>query len=300
MTVVTRLNRFNFEFNRSLVAEVWFSDPPLSTLSFHNRQDTMASASVPHRVHIAPQGYEDERIFLSALDLEAEKVILLPHDDEDDTGSTCRETIIEELEAEDVDVEVESCNLFDMGDALEVLLEKIRGESGNDVKVNVSAGSKITAIAGMLACMFTGADPIYAYPEGYSRSDDGDQRITVSYGLKKTVRLPAYPIAEPDYQLIAVLEFIEDEQPDEGPEGVLLRDIGEFLLESDLPAVRGSDKQPGEAEDIYPTVHKVTNPLIERELVNKTRFKNGDHVRTTSKGKELVDIGKGLIAGIRS
>lgn len=258
----------------------------------------MASASVPHRVHIAPQGYEDERIFLSALDLDAEKVILLPHDDEDETASMCRETIIEELENEGVDVEVKSCDLFDMGEALEVLLEEIRNQSGNDVKVNVSAGSKITAIAGMLACMFTDADPIYVYPKGYSRSDDEVQKSTVSYGLEKTVSLPAYPVAKPDHQLIEVLIFIRDNQPDEGPEGVLLKEIGEYLLENNLPAVRGSDKEPGEAEDIYPSIHQVTNPLIEQGLVDKTQFKNGDHVRTTPKGEEMIDIGRGVIAGI--
>jgi len=56
------------------------------------------------------------------------------------------------------------------------------------------------------------------------------------------------------------------------PYGVLLKDIGEYLLEQDLPAVHGSNKSPEAEEDIYPTVNqKVVNPLLKRQLISKTR-----------------------------
>lgn len=258
--------------------------------------------SVTRRIHIAPQGYEDERIYLSALDLEADRVVLITHDDENDRAARCRENTIEVLEEEGVDTEIRTCNIFDINSSLETLFEVIRSRpADDDIKVNVSAGSKITAIAGMMACMFTGADPIYVIPEGYGEDgeDAEDEEDTVSYGMKETIGLPAYPIAEPDHELVEVLSFIHEEQPEDGPEGVLLKEIGEYLLENELPAVEGSNKEPGEAEDIYHIVRrKIVTPLSRRGLVEETPYDGGNHIRTSQQGEEMLEVGKSLITKI--
>lgn len=54
------------------------------------------TVSVTRRIHIAPQGYEDERIHLAATELDADRVILLPHDDNDENelAERCRENIM--------------------------------------------------------------------------------------------------------------------------------------------------------------------------------------------------------------
>lgn len=251
--------------------------------------------SVTRRIHVAPQGYEDERIYLPAIDLDADEVILLPHgdNDEDETATQCRENIIENLEAEGIETEVERCDLFDLNDSLETLLRLIRSRApDDDIKVNVSAGSKITAIAGMMACMFTDADPLYIVPDGYNNEGAN----TVSYGMQDIKGLPAYPIAEPDYQLIEVLDFIEEQQPENPPDGVLLREIGEFLLENDLPAVQGSDKEPGQAEDIYPIIReRIISPLLRHGLIHERSLKGGVHIRTTPEGEAMLELGRSLI-----
>lgn len=261
--------------------------------------------SVTRRIHIAPQGYEDERIYLSALDLEADRVILITHEKENERGARCRENTIDALEEEGVDTKIHTCDIFDINSSLETMFEVIRSRpADDDIKVNVSAGSKITAIAGMMACMFTGADPIYVVPEGYGENeeeeeDEENKEDTVSYGMEKTIGLPAYPIAEPDHELVEVLSFIHEEQPENGPEGVLLKEIGEYLLENDLPAVEGSDKEPGEAEAIYHIVRqKVITPLSRRGLIDETRYDGGNHIRTSQQGEEMLEIGKSLITKI--
>jgi hypothetical protein len=248
------------------------------------------SVSVTRRIHIAPQGYEDERIYLPALDLDADQVILVHHQDEDDTASRCRDTIKEKLNEEGVDTEVKQCNIFDLTNSFETLLGIIHSRPSNDdIKVNVSAGSKITAIAGMMACMFTEAEPIYVIPEEYGEA-------TVSNGMEDINALPAYPIAEPDYQLIQVLDYIHEKQEDDGPRGVLLKEIGEFLLENDLRAVKSSDKEPGEGEKIYDIVRgKIITPLTFHGLIGEKRFDGGVHVQTTDKGEEMLDLGRSLL-----
>lgn len=245
--------------------------------------------SVTRRIHIAPQGYENERIHLPACDLNADEVILLPHDDEDDLAASCREDISEELEKAGIEIRVEKCDIFDLNEAFETMVQLIWSQEGDDIKLNVSAGSKITAIAGMMACMFTDAEPIYVKPEGY-----GD--ATVSNGMKSVSTLPAFPITDPDYQLIRVLEYIHEKQPDSGIEGVLLKDIGDYLLETELPAVQGSDKTPGQGDEIYAiTRGKITDPLHRQGLITEQQLKGGVHVRTTSEGEEVLAVGKNLL-----
>jgi len=254
------------------------------------------SDNIPRRVHIAPQGFEDERIYRPALKRDAEIVILIGHDEPDDTAERCQERIVETLEEQDIDVQDDvTCDLFELADALETMLSVIRDRNHDDtIRVNISAGSKITAIAGMLACMFTAADPYYVVPEGYEDPNEESEYETVSHGMDDITSLPAYPVTEPDLQLIEVLSFVEEEQPESGPAGVLLSDIGRYLLEHDLPAVQGSDKDPDEVEDIYPMIHEAVDPLVQRGFVNKKPFDGGTHVRTTSEGEEMLSLAKSL------
>lgn len=251
--------------------------------------------SVPRRVHIAPQGFEDERIHLPAAKLDADLVILVSHENESQTGTDCSQRIQESLVAEGIKHEKTTCDLFDLTDALETILETIRSRKPDDnIDVNISAGSKITAIAGMLACMITGADPYYVVPEGYHKTDEDDDQATVSYGMKDIKSLPAYPVTAPDSQLIEVLAFIREEQPEQGPYGVLLKEIGRYLIDHDLPAVQGS--QTEEAEKIYPIVNeRIVDPLRQHGLVSKTRLDGGTQIRTTQDGEEMLSLAESLL-----
>jgi hypothetical protein len=254
------------------------------------------SDHIPRRVHIAPQGFEDERIYRPAIDRDADIVILIGHHESDDVAVRCRDRIVEALEEQEITVEDNvTCDLFDLADALETILGVIRDRNPDDfVQVNISAGSKITAIAGMLACMFTDADPYYVVPEGYDEPDEETESETVSYGMDVIKSLPAYPVTEPDLQLIQVLSFIQEEQPDDGPGGVILKNIGKYLLEHDLPVVKASDKNPDEVDAIYPMINEIVDVLEGRGFVNKTRFDGGTHVRTTSEGDEMLSLAKSL------
>jgi hypothetical protein len=249
--------------------------------------------SVTRRIHVVPLGYEVDRVTLAAIDYEADRVILLaPDEGADSRGARCQEKIEEELSDEGIETEYRECEIFEMHNAVENILEVIREfEADNDVRVNVSAGSKITAISGMLACMFSEAEPYYVKPEGY-----GEDELAVSHGKDEIMELPAYPVTEPDYQLIQVLDFVSSNQSKKGREGVLLKDISKYLLEHDLPAVEGTDKDPDEAEDIYPIVREnIIDPLENRGLITVTQIKTGKHVRTTSRGEDMLEMGQSLI-----
>ena len=259
------------------------------------------TASYSERIYIAPQGYEDERIYCSAIGLGAEKVILLTHTENegDHRANRCREMVVQKLEDNGIEIESVDCDIFDLKDSIKAFMACIRGTSQNaDVIVNVSSGSKITAISGMMACMFTEADPLYVQPEGYGNREPmepgTEDRDAVSYGIKDTLDLPAYPVTEPDYELIQVLAYISDNQPDSEIEGVLLQDIGQFLIDNELPAVESSGTD--NPQNIYPLLNReIITPLHERALITENRYDKGTHIRTTPDGEEMLELGRSLI-----
>lgn len=248
--------------------------------------------SVPHRVHIAPLGYETDRVYLPAIDLEAEEVVIVTHTEGDDRAGKCQSEVIEALNAEGINISIEKCNIFDLNESIETLLRKIYQYEGDDIKVNLSAGSKITAIAGLIACMFTDAEPIYVYPEEYTDDDE----IAVSQGMNGIDQLPVYPVTEPDHQLIRVLGFIKDTQSEDSYEGASLKEIGDLLLENNLPAVQTSDKEPGEGDKIYAiTRSEIIEPLHDRGLITERPISGTTHIRITEKGEQMFGLGRSLI-----
>ncbi|WP_150123017.1 DUF6293 family protein [Haladaptatus sp. R4] len=260
------------------------------------------TASYSERIYIAPQGYEDERIYCPAIGLNAEKVILLTHtgNEGDSRANRCQERVEEKLEEESIEIENFDCDIFDPIDALKAFMTCIRRiEPNADVIVNVSSGSKITAIAGMMACMFTEADPMYVRPEGYGSRETAEGRMgdsdAVSYGMKEMVDLPAYPVTEPDYEFIQVLAYISDNQPGSGIKGVIIKEIGGFLLENDFSAVETSNAE--DPEKIYPLVNrKIIEPLYSQGLIDKQRFEKSIHIRTTRNGERMLELGRSLIS----
>src|SRR5579875_3908380 len=80
-------------------------------------------------------------------------------------------------------------------------------EAGNHVYVNVSTGTKITAIAGMLACMLWNATPYYA-PLSYSNYRIKPDVSSVEQ-VGDTVVQPVFEAREPKLEALVVLGLIE-------------------------------------------------------------------------------------------
>ena len=51
-----------------------------------------------------------------------------------------------------ITVETESCNIFDMYSVIKAVARICQRHSDDDVSVNISTGSKLSAIGGMIAC----------------------------------------------------------------------------------------------------------------------------------------------------
>lgn len=159
------------------------------------------------RVHIAPIGFEAKRVSEPLVKMLADKVYLIKyiHKDNDDAtkfyAQIESEITHQDQRIQTVDVLLDVWNLYD---CIEKFREIMLQEEGNHIYVNVSTGTKITAIAGMLSCMLWGAEPYYAYVSY-------DDRIKIKSGPEIVTRwetFPAYSINKPRSEFMLILDML--------------------------------------------------------------------------------------------
>lgn len=246
------------------------------------------SLGSPYRIHVAVQGYEQERIYQPAVESDADRVILLMHTERDEQAEECLRAVTDALEEEDIEVEEEEIDIFDLSNAVGAISRIILDHPEDRIKVNISTGSKITAVAGTLACMLHNAEPYYVRPESYGET-------TISKGVKDTALLPTYPITVPDRQLVRVLRFIADRG--ESGEKTVLRDINQFALEESLDAVADSNRT--DVDKIYDiTNSRIVEPLQERGLIKKQTIGNETRISITEKGERTLELAQSIIEDI--
>lgn len=105
-----------------------------------------------------------------------------------------------------IEVKRVCAEIWDRFSCLEKYREIFAKEKGNHIHVNVSMGSKIIAMAGILSCMLWGGSPYYA------RLDYEDGGPTVGAEKHKvagTDTLPVYQINIPLPESLQVLSFLD-------------------------------------------------------------------------------------------
>jgi len=161
------------------------------------------------RVHIAPVGFEIDRIVIPAKKMKADKVWLLIHDNaSEDKAGPFVEKIIKKLKKEKINVEIKRHDRMDLFKIIKSIKEIVTKEKGNDIYVNLASGSKIQAIASMMACMMFNENksikPFYAEAETYP----GFEGKQMSYGVKNLMEIPTYQIHTPKPELVKALQII--------------------------------------------------------------------------------------------
>ena len=156
------------------------------------------------RVHIAPLGFEIDRIIIPLKQTKADKLWLLSHDNRSsDLSAPYLEKIKKECKKLGVEVKIAYADRLNLFKAIKSIKDIIEQEKGNYIYVNVASGSKIQAIACMMACMIlkenNNLQPFYAEPEKYAAFEGKQQ----SFGIKDTIPLPTYEIQIPKPTLVA-------------------------------------------------------------------------------------------------
>lgn len=232
--------------------------------------------NVPDRVHIMPVGYEKPRVTKSAIGYKADKVVLIGHEEDGEEDEVRLDEIESILEEQAIEVERTECDIFDLYDSLGLIAEIINRFKSEEVYVNVSTGSKVTAIAGMIACMAIDATAYYAKAKDYSGEYPDD--------IEFVQELPNYPIDAPERQQIVTLYVIEKMQarglnPTKGK----LIYMGQQLS---LPFVTENDvKDKGK----YRVLDKeIIEPMQEREYITITQEGRSKVVELTEEGENAL------------
>jgi len=163
--------------------------------------------SVKLRVHISPVGFEFLRVTEPLINMKADKVYLVSFKP-DDAAKNYVSKIKMELSQKYKHIQVEDVyvDLWNLYDSVEKFREIIFKEEGNQVYINVSTGTKITAIAGMMVCMMWGAIPYYA-KVSYKHSRRIEEYETEI--VEDADILPVYDINKPERNIMLILKLIE-------------------------------------------------------------------------------------------
>lgn len=229
---------------------------------------------VPERIHIAPLGYDDLRIYQSAAKLKADHVILVHHDNPTDTGQNHYENTEEGLNEIGINPDIISGDIFDMYEMMGVFGSIANEFDKEDVFINLSTGSKITSIAGMLTAMANeGIIPFYTRAEY-----DEDGKVVKA---TEVIELPVYPIDPPEPQHIRVLNYLVENGKSKKQE--LIR----YAEEEGLPFVGEYNIKEDRAKYRLLDTH-IMSYLLENRYVRVKSVGREKQVEITDHGEDTV------------
>lgn len=246
----------------------------------------MESIEIADRVQIVPLGYEKPRVLVPINELKADKVVLIRQNPEDDYEAEFQREVVAELEANDrIELEQRYADIFSLQSSLRSIKEAILACNDDDeVYVNLSTGSKLTAIAGMMACQSTGAIPIYARPE--HRDQDGELEppedpLTDSVG--DISKIPRISLQLPTTDQQRVLQYISNQ------DYVTKKELIEFSEAEGLSFIAETDSKSDEGKYLI-LKSNIIDPLIEDGYIDVEKQGRENHVRITPDGQDIVDI----------
>ena len=155
------------------------------------------------RVHIVPVGHDSTRITEPLVRRKADKVYFIRH--VDDEKSSYYDFITEELKNKGIEIHEKFVDIWDLFKCIEKFKEIVNLEKDNHVYVNVSTGSKISAIAGMLTSMLLeNVEPYYVHIEYPPQATTKVKKQVV----EKDDELPVFGINQPQKTFLTVLNIL--------------------------------------------------------------------------------------------
>ncbi|MDE1818889.1 MAG: hypothetical protein KGI19_09850 [Thaumarchaeota archaeon] len=239
------------------------------------------------RVHIAPVGFEVDRIVLPAIEMRADKIWLLIHNNPmEDKAKGYVENIEKELKKAKIHFEVDRLDRLDLFMVLKSVKKIVEKEKDNDIYINVSSGSKIQAIACTMACMMFNTNknikPYYAEPERYPTPLKGAQQST---GLKRLVSLPSYEIHTPKSEHIKALKIIKEHNGK-----ITKKEMAELAEKAEIITVGAKDENFEQAR--FASLDKnIIQPLTEQwHFVEIEKIGRNRWIKMTEDGKNAADF----------
>jgi hypothetical protein len=248
---------------------------------------TVMNKLATFRVHIAPLGFEIDRIVIPLKETKADKLWLLVHEKtaEDKSGPYLAK-IKKECKKMKVELKIAYADRLSMFKIIKSVKEIIGEEKNNYIYINVASGSKIQAIACMMACMILkeckNLQPFYAEPKKYA-AFDGEQQ---SFGIKDTIPLPTYEIQIPKPKLLEALRIIKEAEKQK----ITKKEMAIIAEEKEIITINSEEENHSQAR--FASLDKnIIQPLkdewnfIEIEKIGRNRW-----IKITQEGIDAAEF----------
>ena len=237
------------------------------------------------RIHIAPVGYEIDRVVLPAKNLKADKVYLLIHENKSqDKAVSFYEKITQQLKKQNIEVELEYHNRLDLFAIIKSVKQLIEKEKKNTLFVNLASGSKIQSIGCMMACMmfneYQNVRPFYVEAKEYT----GFSGKPISKGIKEIEYVPTYNIQKPDSKHIAALKIIKEHKK------LTKKDMARAAVEQKLITINAQEDNQSQAT--YASLDKnIIQPLLDKwKYITVEKLGRNRYIELTEEGKKAAEV----------
>ena len=223
------------------------------------------------RIHIAPVGYEIDRVVLPAKEMKADKVFLLVHENpSEDKATKFYDNVVKKLQKLNIETEKVYHNRLNLFQIIKSVKQLIESQSDDSIYVNLASGSKIQSVGCMMACqMFNDKEnvsPYYVEAKEYT----GFSGEAISKGIKEIQGVPTFEIQKPDSKLIQALKIIKEN------DGKLSKkEMARLSVENNLISVNAEN----ESQATFASLDQnIISPLekkwgfIEVEKIGRTRW----------------------------
>ena len=236
----------------------------------HNNHTIMTNLT-NLRIHIAPVGYEIDRIVLPAKEMKADKVFLLVHENpSEDKATKFYDNIVKKLQKLNIETEKVYHNRLNLFQIIKSVKQLIESQSDDSIYVNLASGSKIQSVGCMMACqMFNDKEnvsPYYVEAKEYT----GFSGEAISKGIKEIQGVSTFEIQKPDSKLIQALKIIK-----ENDGNLSKKEMARLAVENNLISVNAEN----ESQATFASLDQnIISPLekkwgfIEVEKIGRTRW----------------------------
>lgn len=232
-------------------------------------------------IHIAPLGYEYDRIVEPVRTYDADEVYLLAAENAADHAGY-HDELVERLEGEGVEVTRRSVDLQDVYAVLGIVTTITAEHADDVVRVNVASGAKLADIGCAIACMATDATAYYVHPESHVPPLD---REPLTEGVADVEVLPSYPVETPTTDQVAVLDYVQRTTTEAYTPKK--SDLIEFSEDEGLSYVTEANPANDKAKFALLNTH-IVEPLVEREYIRVESVGRQKQIALTDTGENAL------------
>jgi hypothetical protein len=169
---------------------------------------------IPKRIHVAPLGFEHDRIILPLIKYKADELYLVTMREEKH-GKIHLKNVINTLKQKEIKYTIIEADLLDLIDSIQVfgkIVYELKIKQGHDVYVNISTSTSIATIAISYVAMLWGATAYHAQPKKWIEEDKRKPGEPITTGLNDVIGLQRLHHEKPDSQFLYILSYIDKQK----------------------------------------------------------------------------------------